>query len=480
MKQLIAFLFCLLPMAVLAQVPPYVHNSYDTQAVAQVDTHVATFIQTGGVVNAYFPGNVTIPAQILDGTNLTISIQVYNRVLNDVAGAASLDWKNRILYGTLFTPTLDWQNRQLLGAWTATNLDGLVLNAYDTQAVAQVDARVVSVVSTSTIPNLNVTTLNLVNPFGLTNLSSGSAPSGNVLIADGLGHVTTSGVSPPPSTNNLVIGYWSISSNTNQNYLLMTNGNLGYAGADLLITPDIPDVGLNMAFNSSSASNSSVALVFSIATGAGSFAACGATASGDFSFAAGGTASGNTSFAANNSTASGENSYAVGGGEATGDYSISIGNTAYATNVDTVGIGNNSTAGGVGTVVISANGDQETPDVFTNNNAICLAGIGGFNLKGPFLVTKKSNSLTITNGSNSRAQWVMTLAIHDALGVAGFTVNRPGIYTNNLFPLVTSAFGAAMTNTWTWNVNPDTTNTIVDISTGTGANIAVVDSHLEQ
>lgn len=96
----------------------------------------------------------------------------------------------------------------------------------------------------------------------------------------------------------------------------------------------------------------------------------------------------------------------------------------------------------------------------------------------PFNPAIVSTTFTITNG-NSRGLWYLTLAENDAAtGNPGarIQVPGPGYGTNTIWPLATLLTGTSVaTNEYMFIVNPNFTNTIVDIS-GTGASVTIVRS----
>lgn len=93
-------------------------------------------------------------------------------------------------------------------------------------------------------------------------------------------------------------------------------------------------------------------------------------------------------------------------------------------------------------------------------------------------VTQRSTTTTITNGTMA-GTWILSLQLNDAVtGTPAFVVRRPGLGTNTLTP-ISNLVAVTTTNIWTFPVNPNTTNSVTDVS-GTGASVSVVDSHIEQ
>jgi hypothetical protein len=96
----------------------------------------------------------------------------------------------------------------------------------------------------------------------------------------------------------------------------------------------------------------------------------------------------------------------------------------------------------------------------------------------PLTISQRSTTATITNGATV-GTWVFSLQLVSAeTGTPAFRIQRPGRGTNTLTPLGFLAV-ATTTNLWSLPVNPNTINSITDVS-GTGASVTVVDSQIEQ
>lgn len=96
-------------------------------------------------------------------------------------------------------------------------------------------------------------------------------------------------------------------------------------------------------------------------------------------------------------------------------------------------------------------------------------------------ISQISTTTTITNGIG-QGIWCLSLSLVDNLtGNPVFVIRRPGVYTNTIAPLAAllSAGTSTTTNYYSFRVEPNTTNSITDVS-GTGASVSVIDSHIEQ
>ncbi len=78
-----------------------------------------------------------------------------------------------------------------------------------------------------------------------------------------------------------------------------------------------------------------------------------------------------------------------------------------------------------------------------------------------------------------RGTWIVGVSFTDAVGGApAFQVSLPGLFTNTIQPILLGVTGVT-TNFYSFPVQPNTTNTITDVS-GTGASTAVIRSLVVQ
>jgi hypothetical protein len=97
-----------------------------------------------------------------------------------------------------------------------------------------------------------------------------------------------------------------------------------------------------------------------------------------------------------------------------------------------------------------------------------------------WMVTKDNTTTSITNTSTGKAFWCLTLQFTDsATGTPAVQIRRTGVWTNTISPLAGSLVGI-VTNTYWMPVAGVYTNFVTDVSTGSGASITVLDSHIEQ
>ena len=93
-------------------------------------------------------------------------------------------------------------------------------------------------------------------------------------------------------------------------------------------------------------------------------------------------------------------------------------------------------------------------------------------------IYERSTTTTITNTS-IKGTWLLTLRLTPtSSSLPTFRVERPSLGTNWLCPLNFMTTVAA-SNVWNFPVNPNTINAVIDTSGG-GAGITVLDSHIEQ
>lgn len=92
--------------------------------------------------------------------------------------------------------------------------------------------------------------------------------------------------------------------------------------------------------------------------------------------------------------------------------------------------------------------------------------------------TPASTNLKLTNNT-ARALWTVGISFVDAVtGVPKFQVGLQGLFTNIISPL--SSVAGTTTNYYFFPVNPNTTNSITDVSTGSGVSASIIFSQAVQ